>query len=147
MAERRVLLAAAWPLAGGARMTIDRISTPTAPKPAGHYSQACRHGELIFVSGQLPVNLEGKSLADRSFDEQVRIALGNVLSIVKAAGSGPDRVLKVTAFIVGMENWPEFNRVYAELFADARPARSVVPVGSLHHGCLVEIEAIAAGGD
>ena len=125
---------------------IDRITTVNAPKPAGHYSQACRYDDLIFVSGQLPVSLEGKALADRSFEEQVRVALGNVLAILKEAGSGPDRVLKVTAFIVGVENWPAFNRIYAELFGDARPARSVVPVPSLHHGCLIEIEAIAAHG-
>jgi reactive intermediate/imine deaminase len=126
---------------------IDRITTPNAPKPAGHYSQAVGCGDLVFVSGQLPVNLEGKALADRSFEEQVRVALGNLLAIVKEAGGGPDRVLKVTAFIVGVENWPAFNRVYAELFGDARPARSVVPVPSLHHGCLIEIEAVAARGD
>lgn len=125
---------------------IDRITTPNAPKPAGHYSQACRHDGLIFVSGQLPVSLDGKALADRSFEEQVRVALGNVLAILKEAGSGPDHVLKVTAFIVGVENWPAFNRIYVELFGDARPARSVVPVPSLHHGCLIEIEAIAARG-
>jgi len=123
---------------------IDRITTTNAPKPAGHYSQACRYGDLIFVSGQLPVSLEGKALADRSFEEQVRVALGNLLAIVKEAGSGPDRVLKVTAFIVGVDNWPAFNRIYSEMFGDARPARSVVPVPSLHHGCLIEIEAIAA---
>jgi reactive intermediate/imine deaminase len=126
--------------------TIDRITTPNAPKPAGHYSQACGYRDLVFVSGQLPVSLEGKVRADLSFEEQVRLTLGNVLAILNAAGSGPDRVLKVTAFIVGVENWPAFNRIYAELFGDARPARSVVPVGSLHHGCLVEIEAIAARG-
>jgi reactive intermediate/imine deaminase len=126
--------------------TIDRITTANAPKPAGHYSQAVRHDGLIFVSGQLPVSLEGKVLADRSFEDQVRVALGNMLAILKEAGSGPDRVLKVTAFIVGVENWPAFNRIYAELFGDARPARSVVPVPSLHHGCLIEIEAIAARG-
>ena len=125
---------------------IDRITTPNAPRPAGHYSQACGYGDLIFVSGQLPVSLEGKARPDLSFEEQVHLALGNVLAILKAAGTGPDRVLKVTAFIVGVENWPAFNRVYAELFGEARPARSVVPVGSLHHGCLVEIEAIAARG-
>ena len=124
--------------------TIDRITSADAPRPAGHYSQACRYGDLIFVSGQLPVSLDGKALADSSFEEQVRVALGNVLAIVKAAGSGPERVLKVTAFIVGVENWPAFNRVYAELFGESRPARSVVPVGALHHGCLVEVEAIAA---
>jgi 2-iminobutanoate/2-iminopropanoate deaminase len=125
---------------------INRITTSNAPKPAGHYSQAVGHDGLIFVSGQLPVSLEGKALADRAFEEQVRVALGNVLAILKEAGSGPDRVLKVTAFIVGVENWPAFNRIYAELFGDARPARSVVPVPSLHHGCLIEIEAIAARG-
>ena len=123
---------------------IDRINTTNAPKPAGHYSQAVRHDDLIFVSGQLPVSLEGKALADLSFEEQVRVALGNLLAIVKEAGSGPDRVLKVTAFIVGVDNWPAFNRIYAEAFGDSRPARSVVPVPSLHHGCLIEIEAIAA---
>jgi len=127
-------------------IAIDRITTSNAPKPAGHYSQACGYGDLIFVSGQLPVSLEGKALADLSFEEQVRLALGNLLAIVKATGSGPDRVLKGTAFIVGVDNWPVFNRVYAELFGEARPARSVVPVGSLHHGCLVEIEAITARG-
>jgi 2-iminobutanoate/2-iminopropanoate deaminase len=125
---------------------IDRITTASAPKPAGHYSQACGYGDLVFVSGQLPVSLEGKARADLNVEEQVRLALGNMLAIVKAAGSGPDRVLKVTAFIVGGENWPVFNRVYAELFGESRPARSVVPVPSLHHGCVVEIEAIAVRG-
>jgi len=123
--------------------SIDRITTADAPKPAGHYSQACGYRDLVFVSGQLPVSLEGKARADLSVEEQVRLALGNMLAIVKAAGSGPDRVLKVTAFIVGVENWPAFNRVYAELFGESRPARSVVPVPSLHHGCVVEVEAIA----
>jgi 2-iminobutanoate/2-iminopropanoate deaminase len=126
--------------------TIDRITTPNAPKPAGHYSQACAYGDLVFVSGQLPVSLEGKARADLSVEEQVRLALGNVIAILKAAGSGPERVLKVTAFIVGVENWPVFNRVYAELFGESRPARCVVPVPSLHHGCVVEVEAIAARG-
>lgn len=126
--------------------SIDRVTTPNAPKPAGHYSQAVGYGDLIFVSGQLPVSLKGEARPDLSFEEQARLALGNMLAIVKAAGGGPDRVLKVTAFIVGVDNWPAFNRVYAELFGDSRPARSVVPLGSLHHGCLVEVEAIAARG-
>jgi 2-iminobutanoate/2-iminopropanoate deaminase len=123
---------------------IDRITTSDAPKPAGHYSQGCCFRDLVFVSGQLPVSLDGKVHPEATFDEQVRIALTNLIAIVRASGSSPDRVLKVTAFIIGVENWPAFNRVYAELFGEARPARSVVPVASLHHGCLVEIEAIAA---
>ena len=126
--------------------SVERIVTDAAPKPAGHYAQACCYGDLVFVSGQLPVSLEGKALANKSFDEQVRQALTNLLSIMEAAGSGPDRALKVTAFIVGVENWPAFNAIYAEIFGAARPARSVVPVPSLHHGCLIELEAIAARG-
>ena len=126
---------------------VEHISTDAAPKPAGHYSQAVAHGDLVFVSGQLPVSLEGKALADKSFEEQVRVALANMLSIVKAAGSGPDRVLKVTAFIVGVEHWPAFNKIYGEVFGASRPARSVVPVPSLHHGCLIELECIAAKGE
>lgn len=123
---------------------IERITTATAPKPAGHYSQACVHDGLIFTSGQLPISPEGKLLNEKSFEEQARQAIVNVLSIVKAAGSGPERVLKVTAFIVGMENWPALNAVYAEIMGTNKPARSVVPVPALHNGCLIEIEAIAA---
>ena len=123
---------------------IDRITTNAAPKPAGHYSQACCHGNLVFVSGQLPISPEGKVLSDKSFEDQARQAIANMLSIVKAAGSGPERVLKVTAFIVGNDNWPSFNGVYAELLGASKPARSVVPVPALHHGCLIELEAIAA---
>lgn len=122
---------------------IQWITTDAAPKPAGHYSQACCTGDLIFVSGQLPI-ADGKGLNDRIFADQARQAIANLLAIVKAAGSGPDRVLKVTAFIVGIENWPAFNAVYAELFGASKPARSVVPVPALHNGLLVEIEAIAA---
>ena len=122
---------------------VEPISTDAAPKPAGHYSQGIAHGDLVFVSGQLPVTLEGKALADKSFEEQVRQALANMLFIVAAGGSGPDRVLKVTAFIVGVENWPAFNKIYGEVFGASRPARSVVPVPSLHHGCLIELECIA----
>jgi len=129
-----------------ARSSVERIYTDAAPKPAGHYAPACCYGDLVFVSGQLPVSLEGKALADKSFEDQLRQALANLLSIVTAAGSGPDRVLKVTAFIVGVENWPAFNTIYAEIFAAAHPARSVVPVPALHHGCLIELEAIAVRG-
>jgi 2-iminobutanoate/2-iminopropanoate deaminase len=125
---------------------IERILTPDAPKPAGHYSQAVCHGDLVFVSGQLPVALDGKIIADKSFEEQARVALDNLLAILKAAGSNPEQVLKVTVFLAGVEYWPKFNAVYAQAFGDARPARSVVPVPALHYGCLIELEAIAVRG-
>ena len=122
---------------------VERISTAQAPTPAGHYAQATAYGDLVFVSGQLPVAPGGTHDERADFEAQARQAIANVLAIVRAAGSGPEHVLKVTAYIVGVENWPQFNRVYAEAFGDARPARAVVPVPELHHGYLVELEAVA----
>jgi 2-iminobutanoate/2-iminopropanoate deaminase len=114
-----------------------------AAPPAGHYSAGMRGGGMLFVSGQLAVLADGNHAADRPFEEQAAIALENVLRVLSADGLGPSDVVKVTAYIVGIDNWPAFNRVYAEIMGSARPARAVVPVPELHHGYLVEIEAIA----
>lgn len=119
------------------------VSTSSAPAPGGHYSQGIIYKEQLFVSGQLPIAVDGGPI-DTTFEAQAQLALENVLAIVAAAGSGPDEVVKVTAYIVGIANWPKFNAVFAEMFGNARPARAVVPVPELHHGFLVEIEAIAA---
>jgi reactive intermediate/imine deaminase len=110
---------------------------------AGHYSPAAAVGDLVFVSGQLPSTAEQLEPGRESFEDQVRDALANVLAVLHSAGSGIEGVVKVTAYIVGVENWGTFNKIYAEVFGDARPARAVVPVPVLHHGYLVEIEAIA----
>lgn len=123
---------------------IQSICTDRAPAPAGHYAQGVVFGELIFISGQLPIGPDGVVIADQSFESQARRVLANVFAILASGGSGPDRVLKITAYIAGVDHWPVFNRVYAEMFGAARPARSVVPVPALHYGCLVEIDAIAA---
>ena len=125
---------------------IERIATDAAPPPAGHYVQATAWGELVHVSGQLGARPDGSHTADRPFEEQARQALANLLAILEAAGSGPDRVLKVTAYIVGVEHWPAFNRLFADAFGAARPARAVVPVPALHHGYLIELEAVAVRG-
>lgn len=123
--------------------SIEIVSTPAAPAPGGHYSQGVVHSGQLFVSGQLPIVTDDAG-AQAPFEAQARVALENMLAIVAAAGSGPGDVVKVTAYIVGTENWPRFNAVFADLFGDARPARAVVPVPELHHGYLVEVEAIAA---
>ncbi len=124
--------------------TITQVKTSDAPQPLGHYAQAAVYGGLIFVSGQLAVQADGTHRAAENFEAQTRQALANVLAIVGAAGGSPDSILKVTAYIVGVENWPVLNRVYGEVLGDARPARSVVPVPNLHHGYLVELDAVAA---
>lgn len=117
--------------------------TGTAP-PQGHYSAAMRHGGLVYVSGQLGLRADGSHTTHFSFEDQARQAMQNVLSILADAGLGAENVLKVTAYIVGVANWPAFNAVYAEMMGTARPARCVVPVPELHHGYLIEIEAVAA---
>ena len=97
----------------------------------------------MYVSGQLPIKPDGSPLDDDGFEAQARQAIQNMLEIVRAAGSSPQQLLKVTAYIVGIANWPRFNAVYASMLPDACPARSVVPVPELHYGYLVEIDAIA----
>jgi 2-iminobutanoate/2-iminopropanoate deaminase len=121
----------------------EHLFTDTVVAPGGHYSQGIAWEDLIFVSGQLPVASDGQHLNNAGFEAQVRQALLNVLTIVRAAGSNPAHILKVTAYIAGAEHWADFNKIYAQIFAAARPARTVVPVMQLHHGFLIEVEAIA----
>lgn len=120
------------------------IAPEGVARPGGHYSHAMRFGDLVFVSGQLGVRPDGTHAFDQPFEEQARQAIGNLLATLRASGSGPADLLKVTVYIAGVEFWPRFNAVYAELMGDARPARSVVPVPGLHYGYLVEIDAVAA---
>jgi len=119
---------------------VEPILTDDAPKPLGHYSQAVRAAGLIHISGQLPIKAEGQS--SDPFDEQARTVLRNLLAVLGAVGAAPAHVVKVTAYIVGAEHWGSFNAAYADAFGDARPARSVVPVPALHHGYLIELDAV-----
>jgi reactive intermediate/imine deaminase len=129
-------------------MSVTRVSTDRVPAAGGHYSQAVKHNGLVYVSGQLPVQLGAAHNPEAAFEDQARWALANLLAILAAAGSTPGHLLKVTAYIVGIENWPRFNAVYSEILGDIKPARSIVPVPELHYGYLVEIDAVAAqGGD
>lgn len=125
-------------------MDIESIAADDAPAPAGHYAQATVFNDLVFVAGQLPVLPDRSHQAGAPFEAQARQALANLLAVVRAAGSAPERVLKVNVYIVGIAHWPAFDRVYAEMFGDARPARAVIPVPELHHGYLVEVDAVAA---
>jgi len=120
------------------------ISTPDAPPPAGHYSQAVVYGDTVYVSGQLAVNLATGEKGVGSIEEQTRLTLRNIEQILLSAGSDLNHVVKTTAYISDVELWGGVNQAYAEVFGDHRPARVVVPSRDLHYGCLVEIEAIAA---
>ena len=120
------------------------IRTTDAPTPAGHYSQAIVHGGLVFVAGQLPIDPKQPDRAPGAIEEQTELALRNVEAILKAAGAGLDRVLQMTIYISDIGLWGGVNAVYARVMGDCRPARAVVPVRDLHHGYLIEIQAIAS---
>ncbi|TDE10538.1 RidA family protein [Dyadobacter psychrotolerans] len=123
---------------------INIISTKNAAAPGGHYVQATEFQGLVYISGQLPVKADGSHTTGEPFEVQVKQSLENLLEILKAAGGSSADLLKVTVYLVGIENWPAFNRIYAEILGDVKPARSIVPVPELHYGYLIEIDAVAA---
>lgn len=123
--------------------SIRPIATDQAPAPAGHYAQAIRAGDHLYISGQLPIRADRQPLNDMGFEAQAAQAIDNMLAILTAAGGSPAQLARVTAYIVGIDNWPRFNAVYADRLGTARPARTVVPVPELHYGYLVEIDAVA----
>ena len=120
------------------------IETPHAPRPAGHYSQGVVHGGLVFVAGQLPHDPESPGREAGDVEEQTERALRNVEAVLVAAGSGLDRLLSVTVYVTDVALWPRVNAAYARVLGSHRPARAVVPVKELHHGYLVEVQAVAA---
>jgi len=102
-----------------------------------------RHQDTLYISGQLPIRADGSHSADEPFEAQASIALSNVLAILEQAGARPADLVKVTVYVVGVKHWPAFDSLYARALGQHRPARAVVPVPELHHGYLIEIEAIA----
>ncbi len=123
---------------------MKQVVADDAPAPAGHYSQAIVHDGLAFVSGQLPIDRNGHVMSDAPVEEQTRVVLRNVGAILEAAGSGLDRVLQMTIYVPDIEEWKSVDEAYAREMGAHRPARSVVPVGRLHHGVALEVQAIGA---
>ncbi len=123
---------------------IIEISTKNAPKPAGHYSQAIVHNNIVYVSGQLPIDPKTGEKRLGSIEEQTEQALTNLAEILKAADSNLNQVIKTTVYISDIELWGRVNAVYSRFFGEHRPARAVVPTKDLHFGFQIEIEAIAA---
>jgi len=123
---------------------IVAIASNNAPKPLGHYSQAVRASGFIHVSAQLPIrNDNPQATSNDPFKDQARVVLRNLFSVLESVGASPAHVVKVTAYIVGVEHWSSFNDAFAKAFGDVRPARSVIPVPELHHGFLIALDAVA----
>lgn len=124
-------------------MKIKEVYTEKAPKPAGHYSQGIIYGNLIFISGQLPIDPLTGEKKTGSIEEQTLQVLKNIKEILVSAGSDLKYVLKTTVYISDIGLWDRVNKVYSDFFGEHKPARSVVPTKELHYGFGIEMEAIA----
>lgn len=119
------------------------ISTTDAPAAIGPYSQAIRAGNMLFVSGQIPLNPQTGEMVGTTAAEQARQVLNNLRAVLRSAGVSLDNVVKTTIFLTDLRQFGEVNAVYAEFFPQNPPARSTVQVSALPRGAQVEIEAIA----
>jgi 2-iminobutanoate/2-iminopropanoate deaminase len=121
------------------------IRTDRAPGPfqGAPYNQAVRVGDLVFVAGQLGIALQTGELAGPSVEEQTEQIMLNLRAILEAAGSGLDKLLKTTVFLIELSDFNGMNGVYSRHVGDRPPARSTVGISQLPSGARVEIEAIA----
>ena len=120
------------------------ISTTKAPAAIGPYSQAIRVGNLVYTSGQIPIDPATGTFVEGGIEEQTRQSLTNVKAILEEAGVNMSHVVKTTVFMADMNDFADMNAVYAEFFSEPYPARSAVAVKTLPKGALVEIEVVAA---
>ncbi len=121
---------------------MKQISTPHAPAAIGPYSQALRSGNMVFVSGQIPVDPATGAMAE-TVEEQAKQALTNLKNVLMAAGLRMNQVIKTTVFLADLKDFPTVNAVYESFFLAPYPARSCVQVAGIPKGALVEIECIA----
>ncbi len=124
-------------------MTKEIITTEKAPAAIGPYSQAVKAGNLLFTSGQIPLDPATGQVIPGDIQAQTRRVLDNLSAILQAAGTSLDKVIKATVFIKNMDDFAVINSVYGEYFANNPPARSTVEVARLPKDVGVEIEVVA----
>ncbi|MBQ5808960.1 MAG: RidA family protein [Clostridia bacterium] len=120
----------------------EKISTPNAPKAIGPYSQAVKVGNMLYTSGQIPLDPVSGEMVGTNITEQAEQVMKNLSAVLEAAGTSFDNAVKTTCFIADMADFADFNAVYAKYITSA-PARSCVAVKTLPKGALVEVEVIA----
>ena len=125
---------------------VRTIATDRAPQAIGPYSQAVSTGGVMYLSGQVALDPASGELVGGAIEEQAARALENLGAVLAAAGSGFDRVLKTTVYLIDMKEFAAMNAVYARYFGDSRPARATVQVSGLPKDARVEIDAIALVG-
>lgn len=121
---------------------LSKISTDKAPAAIGPYSQAIVHGDLVFTSGQIPINPESGNIEASGISAQTEQVMKNIGEVLAASGSSFEKVIKTTCFLANISDFAAFNEVYAKYFTE-KPARSCVAVRELPKGALVEVEVIA----
>ena len=121
---------------------MKKIYTENAPAAIGPYSQAIVHGDLVFTSGQIPINPETGNVDAEGIVAQTEQVMKNLDAVLTAAGSSFEKAIKTTCFLSDMADFADFNEVYAKYFTE-KPARSCVAVKTLPKGVLVEVEVIA----
>jgi len=119
------------------------ISSNKAPKAIGPYSQAVEINNILFISGQIPVNPETGKVIEGDIKEQTRQVLENIKVIIREAGFKLDNVVKTTCYLSNMNNFKNMNEIYASVFTSNFPARAAVEVSRLPLNVLIEIDAIA----
>ncbi len=119
------------------------INTDEAPAAIGPYSQALKVGEMVFVSGQIPIDPATGDTVQGDIKAQTRQVLTNLNAVLTAAGSSLEKTVKTTVYITNMDEFSQVNEVYSEFFTDQPPARACVEVSRLPKGVAVEIDAIA----
>ncbi len=120
------------------------VNAPAAPEAIGPYSHAGRVGDLLFCSGQIPLDPGTMTLVSGGIEAQARQVLANLRAVLESEGADFSRVVKTTVFLADMADFPVVNPIYAEAFGDHKPARSTVQVAGLPLGALIAIECIAA---
>ena len=125
-------------------MALREVRTERAPAPVGPYSQAVRHGDSLYVSGQIPLDPESGQLVSGDVVVQAERVIDNLEAVLEAGGSSLERVVRATVFLTDLAAFPRVNEVYARRFTgDPAPARATVQVAALPLGAEIEIDAIA----
>lgn len=122
---------------------IRPVHSDEAPKAVGPYSQAIRHGDVLYLSGQIGLDPATGALVGETVEAQARQVMQNLTAVLRAGGSSTDDIIKANIYLVDMADFPKINGIYAEWLGEHRPARATVAVAALPLGAQVEIDLVA----
>ena len=122
---------------------MNYVATEKAPKAIGPYSQAVRTGNVLYASGQIPIDPATGELVGGDFTAQARRVFANLAAVLEAAGTDFQHVVKATVYLTNLADFQTLNGIYAEQFGDHKPARSTVGVAQLPKGATVEVDVVA----